>query len=95
VLRNTDILHAGLRDLHAHGTTLRQPPPVNLHRPAYRRLHTLSLARTIGPGFLAGMVINALSTTSASGNPTYEMPVSSNQITFEENGGYALHVNWI
>jgi hypothetical protein len=74
---------------------MKQPPPVHLHRPAYRRLHALSIARTIAPGFLAGMVINALSTTSTSGNPTYEMPVSSNKIGFEENGGYALQVDWI
>ncbi len=93
MLRNADIIQVGLRDLHAHGTTLHPTPPPHLHRPAYRRLHALTIARTIGSGSLAGMVINALP-AATSGNPRYEMPVSTNKIEFEENGGYALQVDW-
>jgi hypothetical protein len=73
---------------------MRPSPPTPAHRAAYLRLHVLTVARTIGPGFLAGMPITALPATAASGNPTYEMPVGSNRITFEENRAYALQVDW-
>jgi hypothetical protein len=96
VLRNSDIRNRALSELEAHGTTMRTPPPGHLHRPASNCLHALSLARTIGPGHLAGMVVNPSSITSAAGNLMYDMPVgASNKITFEENGGYALQVDWI
>jgi len=93
MLRNSDIIHGGLKDIHATGTTLNSAPPVHLVRRCARRLQALGLAKSIPSNSFLGITVVALPNTT--GHPTYEMPVNSNKITFGWNASYAVQVDWV
>src|ERR1700747_1671082 len=91
MLNASDIIHAGLKDIHATGTPLYPAPPSQLVRHCYRRLYALGVANVINSSSFLGMRV--ITVPNISGSPAYEMPVSNNKITFGWNAGYAVQVD--
>jgi len=90
MLRNSDILHSGLKEIHVKGTTLNPAPPGHLVRHCHRRLQALGLARGINSSSFFGIRI----VPPQQSNACYEMPISNNKIQFQWNATYALQVDW-
>jgi hypothetical protein len=96
MLRNSDIIHNGLKDIYATGTTQRPAPPADLVRPCDRRLGALARARIMpSKGSLFGIVVIPLSGVPTTNNPAFEMPVNRNKITFQWNSSFAQQVDWL
>jgi hypothetical protein len=95
MLRNSDIIHSGLKDIHANGTTHSSAPPVTLVRHCDRRLQALGRARSIPSRSFFGIVIQEQQPTSSNNQPAYDMPIGNNKIKFQWDANYALQVDWV
>jgi len=95
MLRKSDIIHNGLKDIYAAGRTQHPAPPGHLVRPCDRRLKALGWAKSIRSKSLLGILIIPRPPAPNTNNLAYEMPISSNTITFQWNSTYALQVDWV
>jgi hypothetical protein len=90
MLRASDIIHKGLRDVYATLTTTYPTPPVADHRRCFRMLNALNAAMNVYDTALVGYGLAPI----PGGTGAYSFTLTSGQIIFNWNGGYAQNVDW-